>query len=200
MIYKVLDISSFTEDDYNLAYNRQSEERRKKIDRYKHPEDKRRSVFAYTLMLDMLSEFTGKDTSLFEFEICENGKPCLKNFPAHFNISHSGNFVACAVSSEPVGIDIEIPRTPQGKLLSRICTEDETKYIMQGEGEDSDRRFIALWTAKEAYLKYTGKGLSGGINTVQTADKNGIFQTFATGEKLLCEVTDSYCLSVVYTK
>ena len=91
MIYKVLDISSFDEDDYRLAYSRLSEERRKKADRYKQLQDKHRSVFAYTLMLDMLSEFTGKDASFFEFKICENGKPCLKNFPAHFNISHSAD-------------------------------------------------------------------------------------------------------------
>ncbi len=36
------------------------------------------------------------------------GKPYLNGYPNYyFNISHSGEFVVCAISNNPVGIDIE---------------------------------------------------------------------------------------------
>ena len=43
-----------------------------------------------------------------DLAVAEKGKPYLKGREdLHFNISHSGNFVLCALGECPLGVDIE---------------------------------------------------------------------------------------------
>ena len=100
-----------------------------------------------------------------------HGKPYLRGYlDAHFNISHSGPYVACAVSDKPVGVDVEQIRPVEFCVIQRVCTEEEQKSIfgyMPKSGEFTtvtDRRaltrFFEIWTAKEAEVKRTGAGLA----------------------------------------
>lgn len=100
----------------------------------------------------------------------ENGKPYIENYKLYFNISHSDGFVCCAVSDKEVGIDAEKIKTPSDRVLKKVLCENERKTI-----KDTDRDFIRYWTLKEAYLKYTGEGLSEELFSLDFsffADKN----------------------------
>ena len=88
----------------------------------------------------------------------EHGKPYLEGYPhIHFNISHSGNFVVCAVSDKPVGIDIQKIGEYKERVAKRICTENELSSL-KSDGE----KFTCLWTQKEAVLKLKGTGFTDG--------------------------------------
>ena len=88
------------------------------------------------------------------------GKPFLKTNPAlHFNLSHSSNTIAVSVSDDPVGIDIEKLKAADFRIAQRFFTPREWSYISKSN-QSSDNRFFEIWTKKEAYVKYTGKGLS----------------------------------------
>ena len=83
------------------------------------------------------------------------GKPCLRDYPdAHFNISHSGPYVACAVSDEPVGIDIQevVPYDPDVARL--VFSEEEIERIEKSL--DQDLAFARTWAKAESVLKVTG--------------------------------------------
>lgn len=91
-----------------------------------------------------------------EFGTTEHGKPYLLNSPLRFNLSHSGNVTALAVSEQEVGLDIQERTERDFSALSRRLTPAE-------QVED----FFALWTAKEAYIKYKGGSLAGMLSSLE---------------------------------
>lgn len=202
MIYRVIDISEefYSEELYNEAFCNMTKARQEKALRYKEPQDRRRCVFADYLLREMLKNFFDIDSP--EIITDEKGKPHISGCSLFISISHSGDFVACAVDKSPIGIDLECPRKVTENLISYISTEEEKCYILGADKDTIDEettfRFLEVWTAKEAYLKYTGEGLRGGIQSVKVADDKGLSSVLSTGQKLLSLREQGYILSIVY--
>ena len=205
MIYKVDNISAkkYTPELYEKAFETMPDQRKEKARRYAKEQDKRHCVFSHLLLCEMLREHFGIDSP--EFYIAENGKPCLAGDMVYFSISHSGDFIACAVDTSPVGIDIETPRDITKRVLRHCCTEEEMKFISQSLDSLPDpipaqsvqgSKFLSLWTAKEAYLKYTGEGLGGGLVSV-TAVSEGKLVTQINQRKLTQITEKDYTLTVI---
>lgn len=104
------------------------------------------------------------------------GKPHLRDYPnVYFNISHSGQFVACAVSDRPIGVDIQKIVSYRRDVAKRVFSPEELSQIESSP--DQSAEFTRLWTQKEAYLKMLGIGLSDSLDetallwqsTLQTA-------------------------------
>ena len=92
-----------------------------------------------------------------------NEKPQLKSEKGlYFNISHSGDFVALALSDHEVGCDIQEIRPYNPKVTKRNYCEKETEYIEHSENKDES--FIRLWALKESVLKFDGSGIAGGLS------------------------------------
>ena len=90
----------------------------------------------------------------------EQGKPYLQDGP-HFSLSHSGELIACVVSSENAGIDIErMSRFTGSKVAKKILSK--TEYECYGKLDtDAKTRYLAdRWTVKEAISKLLGKGIA----------------------------------------
>lgn len=86
------------------------------------------------------------------------GKPYFPQYPGlHFNLSHSGPLTVCALSTLPVGVDIEQIR-PRGASLPRYALTEGEYTTFQRMGGNWPA-FYALWTRREAWCKYTGQGL-----------------------------------------
>ncbi|MBQ8893859.1 MAG: 4'-phosphopantetheinyl transferase superfamily protein [Clostridia bacterium] len=84
------------------------------------------------------------------------GKPYAE-LPLHFSISHSGDWVAVAVDEQPIGIDIEVLRPIDLRITRKVCTEKDLLHLEKG---DPQLRFFEIWTAKEAYFKRLGTGIT----------------------------------------
>lgn len=74
----------------------------------------------------------------------KTGKPLHKDFC--FSISHSSGLVAVAVSSSPVGIDIE-------KCEHKNRTDKLIKKILHKN--DKDKNSLILWMVKESAFKFS---------------------------------------------
>ena len=138
-----------------------------KFKKSKAPEIKRLTSLLGEMILRsaLINEYNSKNTDII-IERTENGKPYLKNISdIYFNISHSGNAVAVAISDNEIGIDIEKIKTPNLKVAERFFTENEKKYI------NSDIDFFEIWTKKEAYFKQLGKGISDDFSKTDILDK-----------------------------
>lgn len=93
----------------------------------------------------------------------EKGKPYFRQIPGlFFNISHTEGLTVIAVGDSEVGVDVEKIRKADLRITRRFLKE-EADYI---NARDCDRRFFEIWTKKEAFLKYKGTGLSGGLQSV----------------------------------
>jgi 4'-phosphopantetheinyl transferase len=90
------------------------------------------------------------------------GKPYLKDYPNfNFNISHSGDFVVCAIDNNPIGVDIEeIKYMEYEDIAKNFFTTDEFDYITKNDSYSSLSRFYEIWTLKESFIKCCGRGLA----------------------------------------
>ena len=87
-----------------------------------------------------------------------HGKPYLCDIPVHFNISHSEDIVACAVSQCQVGLDVQKLSGFNQKLANRYFSPDEIERI--NKEEDKNGMFTRIWAAKESFIKALGVTLS----------------------------------------
>jgi 4'-phosphopantetheinyl transferase len=75
----------------------------------------------------------------------------------YWSLSHKSAFVAAAVSSGPVGIDLEKIKPVGRGLYERLAGDAEWALASTRD----PAIFFRYWTAKEAVLKAVGKGLAG---------------------------------------
>jgi 4'-phosphopantetheinyl transferase len=80
-----------------------------------------------------------------------------------FSLSHSQSFAVIAVvSGARVGVDIEVerPRPRLDALAARVLGSEEYADWLDLEPSAQLRGFLRCWTAKEAYLKAIGAGIT----------------------------------------
>lgn len=106
-----------------------------------------------------LRKFTLEDGITYIIERNEYGKPYIKNNPnLHFNISHTKDMIVCAVSEKSIGVDIETVRPTYNRIAEKFFSVKEQEYIFKSK-DGQDVRFCEIWTRKEAYVKWIGKGM-----------------------------------------
>lgn len=151
MRWLILRTTDFTDGQYDAVYDLLSPSRRAHIDSFRHPGARRQSL-AGELALRTLLEREGIDAVP---ERLPSGQPVLPGSGLHVSISHCDDLVACAISGEPIGIDVEKLRPVKPAMIQRVCTPEELSWV----GGDPDR-FFQVWTAKEAYFKMAGTGIT----------------------------------------
>jgi 4'-phosphopantetheinyl transferase len=109
-----------------------------------------------------------------KFDYNEYGKPCiLEPKDIHFNISHSGDWVVCAIDNKPIGIDVETIKPIDLNIARRFFTVEEYNHLMKKDEYNRIRYFYMLWTLKESYIKAIGKGLKIPLNSFSFTIENG---------------------------
>ena len=138
------------------------EERKDKILRYKYAENRKQSLGA-GLLLKWALERHGAAAENIKYG--PNGKPELDG--VYFNLSHSEEWVACAISQQSVGCDVEKIGPVNERIAKRFFSENEVRYLDALEGEKKQEEFFRLWTMKESYMKMTGEGMTLGLDRVE---------------------------------
>ena len=104
---------------------------------------------ARQLAAEMLADAVGSAPEDIFFYRGENGKP-LTNLSLHFNCSHSGGFVVCAVGEREVGVDLEQIR-PVHPRLERALTAAERQWLTSLPQAERDEGFFRLWNGVSPY-------------------------------------------------
>ncbi|WP_083244311.1 4'-phosphopantetheinyl transferase superfamily protein [Enterococcus sp. AZ101] len=153
---------SLKTDTYSKWYHLLELEKQYKIAKFCFPDDRLRSLTAGILLRSMLSNYCGLTLSELTFSTSKLGKPFLISHPTiFFNLTHSASYVACSISSAPVGIDIEKMVQINIKEIATFFSISEQDYIFS-KGSEQKRldAFYSIWTLKEAFSKKMGCGLS----------------------------------------
>lgn len=136
---------------------------------FRHRADRAAYVAAHALLRHMLSEALGGDPRGWAFEAGPFGKPALAAVHLrpwlHFNISHARGLVACVIAGVPVGVDVEAGDGEPSPAVAERFAPGERAMLAKAAGDEYRSIFFRLWTLKEAYLKATGEGLSGRLDS-----------------------------------
>lgn len=139
--------------------------------RLRSPDDRRRFTVSRGMLRQLLGHYLGVAPADLVFGYGSRGKPGLKcNHGLHFNLAHSGERAAYAVSAAgPVGIDIEyVERKIEfERVARRFFAPNELAALTKLPTARRRRAFFRLWTAKEAVIKATGKGLAQALDAFE---------------------------------
>ncbi len=142
----------YEEGFYRLCYGQVPSFRREKADRMKGKQVRAQSVGVWLLYERMKKEYgIEADTA--------------------YNLSHSGDYVLCSVSTErhvKVGCDIEEVKEPNLKIAGRFFCPAEYEQIA-GEKDKvlQQEYFFRYWVLKESFAKATREGLALGMDTFE---------------------------------
>ncbi len=126
--------------------------------------EKPRNQFACTrgLLRQLLGRYLGCEPCNVPISHEATGKPIVKGYPLHFNVTHSDDIAAFAVSAVGrVGIDIEKvrPMANFDSIVQRFFSAGECAGFAELPPDIRERAFFQMWTRKEALLKALGQGI-----------------------------------------
>ncbi len=150
-------------------------EERRRLNSYGHAGAARAYGLGHALCRLALSAcFPATAATAWRYARAPMGKPQVRSpAPApSFSLSHTHGVVACALQAGPgpVGLDVEnYARAPlSDRLCDQIFTARERRALSRQAAPrpQADAR-LALWSAKEAYLKALGCGLHEAMQGVE---------------------------------
>ena len=132
------------------------ENRRVRALKYRRKIDRWNCVITYLMLQYGLRECF--DITSFELAFGEHGKPYLLEYPhVHFSISHCDTGCAVAVSTQPVGLDIQDARPFSWDVAKRVCCKCELDELRRCS--EQEQLFAKMWAVKESYGKMIGTGI-----------------------------------------
>lgn len=191
VLYATTDYGKVTEEQIRMMLRILPTDYKKHIETYKAPKTKVASTIAYFLLcygLAKAQQCSLKDVTLPALAFQEKGKPYLVDSPYFFNISHSTSSVACGISTDEIGVDVQdIPKKYE-IVVKKAMSKAEQELI--ADDSNPHQCFTRLWTLKEGMCKYNGLGLSANFASYDFAEEMGIhpFPSFFVKDGL------SFCL------
>jgi 4'-phosphopantetheinyl transferase len=152
-----------TEIEHRPEWNLLSADERERSQRYRQPRDRHRFLTVRSTLRRLLGRYLDIAPENLEFAYSDRGKPNLRDTNLTFNVSHSHDVALIAITRDrTLGVDVEYHRLRDVESLARrFFSPRELATLQALPKSDRPTRFFQLWTAKEAYLKATGEGLSG---------------------------------------
>jgi 4'-phosphopantetheinyl transferase len=128
---------------------------------------RREFLLAHALARLTLSRYAPVPPEAWSFSRGEYGRPEIagpsEGVGLRFNLSHTRGSVVCAVIRDlDIGVDVESTArlVRHQDLAERFFSGAEIDALRAAAPEKRARRFLEIWTLKEAYLKAVGRGIS----------------------------------------
>lgn len=137
-----------------------------RLRRFRRWQDAHSYLLGRLLLKEAMSQL-GYNYSLNSLQRTEYGKPYFENSDFGFNISHSGEYIVCVISTDEtqnLGIDVE--------EIKPIVIDDFADVFSSKEEREINNydTFYTFWTRKEAIVKADGRGLQIPLKTIDTTN------------------------------
>ena len=151
-----------------------------RANRFRFEQHRDRFIVGRGILRQLLANYLQIKSDLIIFEYSDRGKPqitsSLNQDNLQFNVSHSQDLALYAFNYQRIiGVDLEYIKDniDYKQLAKRFFNPQEFQLINSYPANQQKTIFFQLWTAKEAYLKATGDGLAGSLDTIEfTLNKN----------------------------
>ena len=148
-----------------------------RANKFRFAEHRNSFIASRGILRQLLANYLDLSPKNLEFGYSDRGKPLLAkanlaNIPLQFNVSHSHEYALFGFTwRNLIGVDIEYLREMKDavKIARRFFSEREFKFISSFDLQQQPRVFFKHWTAKEAYLKAIGVGLTGSLASIEIA-------------------------------
>jgi 4'-phosphopantetheinyl transferase len=135
---------------------------RARAGRYRFERDRCRYVARRAWLRRRLAALLGRSPNEVEVVTGAHGKPALRGEELHFSCSSAGDLAVVAFGARPLGVDV-VEDAQAGvlcRMIPAFCGPAEALRVAILPGPQREEALLAIWAAKEAYLKATGEGLS----------------------------------------
>lgn len=131
--------------------------------KYRRWQDQQASLIGRVLSKTKLSELLHVPRESLQINRDEHGRLRLENQPfweGDFNLSHSNDLIACAVTkSGKIGVDVQYIKPIDLDVAKQFLNSEELQYSERVHRDKLIEFIYQIWTLKEAYLKSNGIGL-----------------------------------------
>ena len=159
--------------DLKTCYTFLSDKEIERSKRFLHFRDERTYVISHALVNKKISELLRTEFNTLKINYFDNKKPYVERGNLDFNLSHSSDYFAFAISVHEnifVGVDIEeIKQNLDIKpIIENYFHKNEINYVLNSKSYNRTphQKFYEIWTRKEAFLKMLGIGLSGKLSEI----------------------------------
>lgn len=148
-----------------------------------------RRMLGETLVGLALERYWGLLLGNYRIARGEKGKPFIADKEnIFFNISHSGDYVVCAVSDREIGIDIEKRAKARMEVAGRFFHKREVLALNALADDERNNLFYDYWSVKESFLKYIGTGLARPLDSFLVQFSAGSISLYEEEKKLSLNV------------
>jgi 4'-phosphopantetheinyl transferase len=141
------------------------------------PEPRIQFILSRAFLRIALGRYLQIEPREVRFQTAEHGKPELAEHSGlHFNLSHTDGATVIAITrAGQVGVDVERIRENMDPLQlgARFFSRQESEWLRSQPMSQRFAAFFACWTAKEAYVKACGSGLSAPLDGFAVAIRPG---------------------------
>lgn len=146
-----------------------SPELREKNSRYIRWQNRHSHLFGRLLLMEALKKYGFENDVWDHIEYNSYQRPYFSIDQYDFNISHSGDYVVCAIGENMrLGIDIEENKDIDFKNYEGVMTPTQWDEIHNTN--DSIKEFYKYWTMKESVIKADGRGFSIPLDKLELKD------------------------------
>lgn len=151
--------------------------RQNQILRYKNKRDGLRSLYGEALARTVLASRLDCRPQQIEIFYNSYGKPYILDYAWHYSVSHSGDYVGCAVSRRNIGFDLQQMKQANLKIAKRFFSANEYQLLLSKKMADCENQtqrelFFKLWTLKESYVKYKGTGAAISFSSFEFCERD----------------------------